>query len=90
MEEAMLIAAFHKRQEIEASKVIAIITALTNPTKAADACLKFLKNLMPEYDMMREEKDALMKNALSEDMGMVFELGSSDGGWVATKKSLKE
>lgn len=85
LEEALLIAAFRKRQYIEVAKVQAIITAIVNPAKAAGAYTHFLKAMMPEYEEIRNQMDQGMMNVFQQELGNVFELSSGRNGWVAKR-----
>ena len=71
LEEALLIAAFRKRQYIEVAKVQAIITAVINPEKAVEAFLSFTRMILPEYEETRNLKDQHMLRVLSTEKYVV-------------------
>lgn len=85
----MLIAAFQHRQEIEASKVSALITAIVNPAGSTEAFMRFLKKLMPDYQNLRDELDQMLVANVQRDSGTVFRLSPTDvtgNNWQARQE----
>ncbi|MEN6550196.1 MAG: hypothetical protein ABFE07_29480 [Armatimonadia bacterium] len=85
----MMIAAFQRRQEIEAARVYALVTAAANPAGAPEAYLRFLRKLMPEYDGMRNQMDQELMESLHRDRDTVFRLDGTGYGWRATQQKLE-
>ena len=83
LEEALLVAAYKKRQIIEVMKVKALVLAAINPDKAADAFMDYMETMLPEYAEMRVDKDKVMFNAFQKGMQNVFVLGGAEGGFSA-------
>jgi len=65
--------------------VQAIITAIVNPAKAADAYTHFLKTILPEYEEIRNQMDKGMMDIFQQELGGVFELSAGRNGWVAKR-----
>lgn len=82
----MLIAAFRRRQEIEAAKVLTLVTAMANPKGVPEAYMKFLRLLMPEYDGIRQSMDQALMEGLRRDRGTVFRLSAEVDGWKASQE----
>ena len=86
LEEALLIAAFRKRQYIEVAKVQAIITAITSPEKAFAAFTSFLKLMMPEYEELRDHMDRQMMDTFNNEQGIVFKFSVGHNGVTAKQE----
>jgi hypothetical protein len=83
IEEALLIAAFRRRQYIEVAKVQALITAAVNPSKASEAYKAYLKMMMPEYEEFEKMANQRTMDIFNLEKDLVFELASGHNGWSA-------
>jgi len=90
IEEALMISAFNRRQQIEALKVATIITAVVNPEKAHESYMNLLKLMMPEYAKMRQEMDEKMFKTFDKEKGKAFVLEQKGGGFRATQIALEQ
>ena len=88
IDEMILVAAFQRRQEIEATKVAALVTAAINPDKAHEAYMAFLKCLMPEYAEIRAKFDQKLMSSFDVDKDRMFVLVPGIGGWSAAEKAI--
>lgn len=83
IEEALLISAFKKRQQIEMLKTRAIIAATVNPEKAHEAFMEYMRALMPEYDAMRDKMDEHLAGTFDREHNKAFVISGTRKGFGA-------
>jgi hypothetical protein len=89
VDEAVLIAAFRRRQEIEIKKVGALITAAVNPEKAHGAYLEYLRVMLPEYDQLRARMDREMVDKLRSELKKTYKISASGAGFTMYEMPIK-
>lgn len=90
LEGQLMIAAFNKKQQIEASKVAAIVTAMVNPEKAHDAYRRYLRLLMPDFDEVQSRMDDKRMKNFEEEKQKIFVLSPTHSGWAATESKVSK
>ena len=55
LQESVAIAAWRKKERIELLKVIAMVSAVVNPEKAAQATRQLIEEMFPEHKIEREK-----------------------------------
>ena len=88
LDEMLLIAAWNKRQSIEAQKTSALMTAIVNPEKAYDAYTSLMKIMFPDYGRIRTAQDRRMIETFEREKENVFIIESSAHGFSAKEQSV--